>query len=96
MATLGIQVFSDAKEVLFGKPLQVTSITIGVASADSAAITGSNKEMRYARLFADADCFVLWGDSPTANDFTDSMPLGAENPEVIGIQAGQVVACITR
>lgn len=96
MATLGIQVFADAKEVLFDVPLQVLSVAITGTSAQSSSVTGSNKQMRYARLFADADCFVLWGTNPTAVDFTDSMPLGAENPEVIGIKAGDKVAVITR
>lgn len=96
MATLGIQVFADAKEVLFDEPLQILSITIGGTSARSGSIIGSIKEMRHVRLFADADCFVIWGDNPTAGDFTDSLPLGAENPEVVGIKAGQLIAVITR
>ncbi len=96
MATLGIQVFADAKEVLFDAPIQVTSVAIGAGSLKAAAITGSNKQMRHCRLFADADCFVLWGADPTAGDFTDSVPLGAENPEVIGVQAGHLIAVIQR
>ena len=96
MATLSIIVFADAKEVLFDVPIQIDSVTIGAGSLQSAAITGDNNQIRHVRLFADADCFVLWGDNPTAVDFTDSMPLGAENPEVVGIKAGQLVAVITR
>ena len=96
MATLGIQVFADAKEVLMDEPLQVMSVAIGGASVQSAAVTGSGKQIRHCRLFADADCFILWGDDPTAGDFTDSTPIGAENPEVVGIKAGQKIAVIAR
>ena len=96
MATLGIQVFADAKEVLMDEPLQVMAVTISGSSSNSAAIIGSGKQIRHCRLFADADCYVLWGDDPTAVDFSDSIPLGAENPEVIGIKAGQFIAVIER
>lgn len=96
MATLGIQVFADAKEVLFDEPLQIMAVDVGVGSLKSAAVLGSNKQIRHCRLFSDTDCFVLWGDDPTAGDFTDSVPLGAENPEVVGIKAGQFVAVIER
>lgn len=96
MATLGIQVFADAKEVLFDVPIQIMSVSIGGASLQSAAVSGSKSEIRHCRLFADADCYVLWGADPTAGDFSDSMPMGAENPEVIGVKAGQKIAVITR
>ncbi len=96
MATLGIQVFADAKEVLFDVPLQIMSVAVGAGSLKSSAVTGSGKQIRHCRLFSDADCFVIWGDDPTAVDFTDSLPLGAENPEVVGVKAGQFIAVIQR
>ena len=96
MPTLSITVFADAKEVLFDEPLQVLSVAVGGGSVQSSAITGSNNQIRHVRLFTDTDCFVLWGANPTAADFTDSIPLGAENPEVVGIKAGQLVAVIER
>ncbi len=96
MATLGIQVFADAKEVLFDEPLQIMAVVVGAGSLKSAAVTGSRSQIRACRLFSDTDCFVIWGDDPTAVDFTDSFPLGAENPEVVGIKAGQFIAVIQR
>ena len=97
MATLFLTVFRDADRVLLDEPIQETTVTIAGASAQSAAISGSNKEIRSVRLFADADCFVKWGDNPTAlADGTAGMPIGAENPEVVGVKAGQLVAVIER
>ena len=96
MATLGIQVFADAKEVLFDEPLQIMAVTVDGTPRQSSAVTGSRSQIRHCRLFTDTDCFVIWGENPTAGDFTDSIPLGAENPEVIGVQAGHLIGVIER
>ena len=94
---LQISVFSDAKEVLFDAPLQEEVVAIGAGSLQSNAITGDNREMRLVRLFCDADCFVTWGANPTATtDGTSGRALGAENPEVFGIFAGNKIAVINR
>lgn len=97
MATLYIGVWDNANEVLFGAPIQEVAVTVSGTSAQSATISGSNKEMRRCRLMADTDCFVTWGDNPTAlNDGTEGRPLDAENTEIFGIQAGQKIAVIER
>ena len=95
MATLFISVWDNASQTLLGQPLQETSVAIGAASAQSDAITGSNKETRLVRVFADADCYVTWGSDPTASS-ADGRPMGAENPEVFGIVAGEKIAVIER
>ncbi len=97
MATLFIAVWRDAAEVALGDPLQEIAVAIGAASAQSAAITGKDRQRNRIRLFADADCFVTWGTDPTAlTDGTAGRPLGAGNPEYFDIEAGQKVAVIQR
>ena len=97
MATLFIGGWDNANEVLCGAPIQETTVTVSGTSAQSAAVSGSNKEMRRVRLFSDTDCFVTWGSAPTAlNNGAAGMPMGAENPEVIGIEAGHLIAVIER
>lgn len=97
MATLFFAVWDNANQTLLGEPLQEDTVAVGAGSLQSAAISGTRKEIRRVRLFTDADCFVTWGDNPTAlQDGTAGMPLGAENPEVVGIEAGQLIAVIER
>lgn len=97
MATLFITVWDNASQTLLGQPIQRATVSIGAGSLSSAAISGSKSEIRRVRLFADADCFVTWGSNPTAaGDGSNDMPLGAENPEVVGIEAGDVIAVIQR
>lgn len=97
MADVFITVFEGAAEVATGDPTQFTNAVID--GADSAAIvtTGSmsNKRVR-CRLYADADCWVQWGASPSATDESDSIALGADNPEYFDIQSGHVVSAVTR
>lgn len=94
MATLSLHVWSDAKEVALGEVLQSMTVNIGGASAQSAAVTGTARRHRRVRFFADADCYVTWGDNPTAD--STGLPLGAENPEYFDIEAGQKIAVIER
>lgn len=97
MATLFFAVWDNANQTLLGKPLQEDSVAIGGGSLQSAVIAGSKKEIRRVRLFADTDCFVTWGDNLTAlQDGTEGRPFGAENPEVVGIEAGQTISVIER
>ena len=97
MATLFIGVFDGAAETLIGEPVQEITITLGGASVQSAAIDGPAGRKRLVRLYADGDCFVTWGDDPTAlNTGLGGRPLGADNPEVFGIVAGNLIAAIEK
>ena len=96
MATLGIAVFENAVEVLFDRPAAIISVSITNGSLQSAAIPGPTGKIRHCRIFADTDCFFTWGENPTVSGFTDGLGLGAENPEVVGIKAGDLVAVIER
>jgi hypothetical protein len=98
MATLFISVFADATQTLLNPPIQEMAVAVGAGSVQSAALSqGNNATMRRVRLFTDTDCFVTWGADPTAvGDGSSGMPLGAENPEVVGIETGHKVAVIQR
>ena len=97
MATLFISVFDGAAVTLVDRPVQQMTITVAASSAQSAAITGQASKVRNVRLYTDTDCFVEWGADPTAlNDGTGGIPLGADNPEVIGMRAGDLIATIER
>ena len=98
MATLFIAVFNSSASVAAGPVLSEQAVTIGGASAQSAIMdaSGSNKS-RTVRVMADADCFVTWGEDPTAlTDGTGGRPMGAENPEYFYIKADEKIAVITR
>lgn len=96
MATLFVTVWETAEAVALGDPLQEFQINIAATSTPSAAaIIGSPRRKRRIRLFADADCFVTWAETPVAVS-TASRPMGAENPEYFEIQAGQKIAVIER
>jgi len=97
MATLFIAVWEDAEEVALGNPIQEMTVDIGVASAQSDAISGTLNKRRRVRLFADGNCFATWGADPTAlNDGTDGRPLGASTPEYFDIQSEHKIAVIER
>lgn len=97
MATLYITVWDSAGSTALGDPLQEMAVTIGVASADSAAVTGVSKARKTVRLYADADCSVTWGAAPTAiADGTSGRAIGADNPEYFNIESGHIIAVITR
>jgi hypothetical protein len=94
---LYITVFEDAAEVALGAPVQEMAVAIGAGSVQSDAIAGTGNRHRRMRLMADVDCFVTWGDDPTATtDGTSGRPMGAENPEYFAINVGQKVAVIER
>ena len=98
MATLFITVWGDATQTLLGEPIQEEAVTISGTSAQSSAILGGvNKAMRRVRLYTDTDCFVTWGTDPTAlTNGTAGRALGADNPEVFGVESGQRIAVIER
>ncbi len=97
MATLFFAVYSGAVEVASGDPIQEDKVDIGVASAQSAVINGTSRKRRRVRVFADADCFVTWGENPTAlADGTDGRPLSAGSAEYFDIEAGHKIATIER
>ena len=97
MATLFFRVWESAAEVALGDKIQEDVITIGSGSLQSAVISGTGRKRRRVRLFADANCFVTWGENPTAlNDGTEGMPMGSENPEYVDIESQHKIAVIER
>ena len=98
MASLQYTVWRTASEVALGDVLNEGVITIDVSSAQSGVMkdTMENRNCR-VRLMADADCWVTWGEDPTAlNDGTGGRMLGAENPEYFDIRADYKIAVIQR
>ena len=96
MATLFITAFRQAGSTALGDPTQEEVVDIGVASTNSNAITG-DRAFRTVRLYADADCFVTWGEDPTATiDGTSGRAVGADNPEYWHIPVGYIIAVIQR
>ena len=97
MTTLFFAVFLGAAEVAAGDPVQESTVDIGVASAQSAAITGTDRKRHRVRVFADINCFATWGENPTAlNDGTSGRPLEAGSAEYFDIEAGHKIAVIER
>ena len=96
MATLFITVFRSAGSTAHNNPSQEEVVDIGVASAQSNAITGA-RGRRTVRLYPDADCFVTWGPNPTALiDGTEGRAMGQDNPEYFNISVGDIIATIQR
>ena len=90
-------VWEGAAEVALGDVLQFAEAAID--GADSAAIIeaeGSPRRRRRVRLYSTAAVFVAWGETPTPTDSTNGMALGADNPEYVDIQAGHVLAAVSR
>ena len=97
MATLFFAVFAGAAEVAMGDPLQEDSVAIGGASDVTVAIIGTDRKRRRVRIFADADCFATWGETPVAkNDGTDGRPLAANVAEYFDIESGHQIAVIEK
>jgi hypothetical protein len=97
MADVYMTVWRTAGEVALGDAEQHLSATID--GAKSAPVTPQHAEKKYrkrVRLFATAACWVKWGENPTATGATDSMALGAENPEYVDIESGHVLHAIAR
>lgn len=96
MATLFLTAWEDAEEVALGDILQTTTVNISASSTKSTAISGTLKKRRRVRFFADEECFVTWGEDPTATDGDNSIPMGRNNPEYFDIQSGYKIAVIER
>jgi len=94
MSSVYMTVWESAAEVALGDPLQFTSATIG--GSNSGAISGDGRKRRRVRLYSEAACWVKWGSNPTATGATDSIPLSADNPEYVDIEAGHVLTAIAR
>ena len=94
MANLYVTIFDGAASTPVGDPVQF--LTAVISGANSSAVTGSGRKRYTARLYAESDCWVAWGSSPTATGASDAMPLGADNPEYVTIEAEHVVTAITR
>lgn len=94
MADVFMTVWETAAEVAQGEPLQFTKATI--AGANSAPIVGDSKRSRRVRIYAEAACWVKWGTAPVATGSSDSMPVGADNPEYLDLKAGDVLTAIAR
>ena len=97
MATLFFTVWRTAEEVALGDPLQESTIDIAATTTQGVVITGDNRQRNRVRVMADANCFVTWGEDPTAtDDGLSGRPMGSENPEYFDIEAGHKIAVITR
>jgi len=96
MAFLGVTVWRDANEVALGQPLQEFPVTIAAASTTSSvAIVGSGRQRNRVRLAAQADCYVTWGESPTAlQDGTDGRWMPRGMVEFHDIEADHYIAVI--
>jgi hypothetical protein len=98
MSSLFIAAFKDAKEVALGLPALEEVVSYTTSSVQSSVLPVQNPGITYrVRIFSDADCFVTWGDDPTALvDGTAGRPIGANNPEYFAIDNGQRLAVINR
>ena len=94
MASVFITVWDSAREVALGDPVQYAEAVIG--GANSNPIAGSLKKRKRCRIYANANCWVNWGENPTATGATDSLPVASDNPEYLDIEAGHIVTAITR
>lgn len=95
MATLYVNVWEHAGEVALGDTIQNTTVTYTTPAVQSAIIVGSGKKRKRVRLFSDGDCYVKFGEDPTATT-TDSIPMGAENPEYFDVESGHKISVIQR
>ena len=73
-----------------GKPIATQTVTIGGASAASAAF---NAATRFVRLHTDAICSIEFGTAPVAEATNERM--SADQTEYRGVTAGEKVAVIT-
>ena len=94
MANVNVTVFDGAASTPVGDPEQYLTAVIG--GANSSAVLGSNRKRWTARFYAESDCWLKWGANPTATGASDSVALGADNPEYFNVEAGHVVTAITR
>lgn len=98
MSNLYIAAFKDAKEVALGLPALEEQVVYTTSSVQSTVLPVQTPGIDYrVRIFSDADCFVTWGENPTATiDGTSGRPIGANNPEYFSIKNGHRLAVIER
>ncbi len=98
MSNLYIAAFKDAKEVALGLPVLEEQVVYTTSSVQSTVLPVQTPGIDYrVRIFSDADCFVTWGENPTATiDGTSGRPIGANNPEYFSIKNGHRLAVIER
>ena len=98
MANVYITVWDGANEVALGDPIQYATAIIDGANSDPITNSGSGKVKRRCRcrLYAESNAWVKFGDSPTATGASDSIALGADNPEYFDIEAGYIITAIMR
>lgn len=98
MASVYGTVWEDAAQVALGDPLQHLTATIDGANSSAviASTATGNRKRRKVRIFSEAAAWVKWGENPTATGASDSMPVGANNPEYVDIEEGHVITAITR
>lgn len=99
MATLQYTVFETAGSTAQGDPIQEGVITIAGASDQSDVIVGSGNKRRSVRIAVDSDCWVTWGEDPTAlTDGTAGRMMGTQvsTVEYFNIQSGHKIAVIQR
>lgn len=76
---------------------EVVSVTGASLQSSAVPTTGVVGPLAGVRVHSDADCYVTWGDNPTAlDDGTEGRAVGAENPEYFGVPPGQKLAVISR
>ncbi len=99
MALLQITVFPDAMEVPLGVPAMEEAVTFAGVSVQSSALPQVNNKVwvHRVRVIADADCWVTWGDDPTATtDGSSGRMVAAEAAEYFAISSGKKIAVIAR
>jgi hypothetical protein len=98
MSNLYIAAFKDAKEVALGLPELEEKVVYTSPAVQSSVLPVQTPGIDYrVRIFSDADCFVTWGEDPTATiDGTSGRPIGANNPEYFSIKHGHKISVIER
>ena len=68
-------------------------LAVGAASVQSAAFAARTSAVM---LFADEDCFVTFGDDPTALDDGSHMFLPANETRLVKVRGGEKLAAVRR
>lgn len=100
MATLQYTVFHNAGATAQGPVLNEDVLTISGTAAQSGAMHSTASpanQARRVRIATDTDCWVTWGEDPTAvNDGTDGRMMFANSWEYVEIQANHKISVIQR
>jgi len=93
MATATIGVYEDAKEVPYGVPIEVQTVTFTGTPGESAAIAGDAGKMMRVRVVPDANCKFAVGEAPDTS--VTGQFQGAFSTEYWGIRAGHKIEFVT-